>query len=125
MTSFSPREIVSELDRHIVGQNDAKRAVAVALRGVELEDRARDVVRPLVATTRVGVGVAAVGRGAGGRRCEIRRRARDDDDAATRGAAHERRRARDATRRERRGRRRERGRRHDDEGAWGGRASTK
>src|SRR6202790_690694 len=31
-TSFSPREIVSELDRFIVGQNDAKRAVAVALR---------------------------------------------------------------------------------------------
>ena len=32
MTSFSPREIVSELDRFIVGQEDAKRAVAVALR---------------------------------------------------------------------------------------------
>ncbi len=32
MTSFSPREIVSELDRYIVGQNDAKRAVAIALR---------------------------------------------------------------------------------------------
>ena len=31
-TNFSPREIVSELDRHIVGQKDAKRAVAVALR---------------------------------------------------------------------------------------------
>ncbi|HTS93463.1 MAG TPA: ATP-dependent protease ATPase subunit HslU [Stellaceae bacterium] len=31
-TSFSPREIVSELDRHIVGQGDAKRAVAIALR---------------------------------------------------------------------------------------------
>jgi ATP-dependent HslUV protease ATP-binding subunit HslU len=30
--SFSPREIVSELDRYIVGQNDAKRAVAIALR---------------------------------------------------------------------------------------------
>jgi ATP-dependent HslUV protease ATP-binding subunit HslU len=30
--NFSPREIVSELDRYIVGQNDAKRAVAVALR---------------------------------------------------------------------------------------------
>ncbi|MDP2699304.1 ATP-dependent protease ATPase subunit HslU [Thalassospira sp.] len=29
---FSPREIVSELDRHIIGQKDAKRAVAVALR---------------------------------------------------------------------------------------------
>jgi hypothetical protein len=32
MSNFSPREIVSELDRFIVGQNDAKRAVAVALR---------------------------------------------------------------------------------------------
>ena len=32
MTSFSPREIVSELDRYIVGQGDAKRAVAIALR---------------------------------------------------------------------------------------------
>src|SRR5579863_8125987 len=31
-TSFSPREIVSELDRYIVGQDDAKRAVAIALR---------------------------------------------------------------------------------------------
>ena len=30
--SFTPREIVSELDRHIVGQNEAKRAVAIALR---------------------------------------------------------------------------------------------
>jgi ATP-dependent HslUV protease ATP-binding subunit HslU len=32
MTSFSPREIVSELDRYIVGQKEAKRAVAIALR---------------------------------------------------------------------------------------------
>jgi ATP-dependent HslUV protease ATP-binding subunit HslU len=32
MTSFSPREIVSELDRHIIGQHNAKRAVAIALR---------------------------------------------------------------------------------------------
>nr|WP_314428686.1 ATP-dependent protease ATPase subunit HslU [uncultured Brevundimonas sp.] len=32
MTDLSPREIVSELDRYIVGQDDAKRAVAVALR---------------------------------------------------------------------------------------------
>lgn len=32
MNSFTPRETVSELDRHIVGQNDAKRAVAIALR---------------------------------------------------------------------------------------------
>ena len=33
MSEFSPREIVSELDRHIVAQGDAKRAVAIALRG--------------------------------------------------------------------------------------------
>ena len=32
MNTFSPREIVSELERYIVGQNDAKRAVAIALR---------------------------------------------------------------------------------------------
>ena len=32
MSAFSPREIVSELDRYIVGQADAKRAVAIALR---------------------------------------------------------------------------------------------
>jgi ATP-dependent HslUV protease ATP-binding subunit HslU len=32
MTTFSPREIVSELDRHIIGHADAKKAVAVALR---------------------------------------------------------------------------------------------
>ena len=32
MTNFTPREIVSELDRYIIGQTDAKRAVAVALR---------------------------------------------------------------------------------------------
>jgi len=32
MTTFSPREIVSELDRHIFGQDEAKRAVAIALR---------------------------------------------------------------------------------------------
>ena len=32
MSSMTPREIVHELDRHIIGQQDAKRAVAVALR---------------------------------------------------------------------------------------------
>ncbi|MEM9094373.1 MAG: ATP-dependent protease ATPase subunit HslU [Pseudomonadota bacterium] len=32
MSSFSPREIVSELDRYVIGQKDAKRAVAIALR---------------------------------------------------------------------------------------------
>jgi ATP-dependent HslUV protease ATP-binding subunit HslU len=32
MSEYTPRETVSELDRHIIGQNDAKRAVAIALR---------------------------------------------------------------------------------------------
>jgi len=50
MTSFSPREIVSELDRFIIGQNDAKRAVAIALRNrwrrQQLTDTLRDEVLP-------------------------------------------------------------------------------
>jgi ATP-dependent HslUV protease ATP-binding subunit HslU len=32
MSNMTPREIVHELDKHIIGQSDAKRAVAVALR---------------------------------------------------------------------------------------------
>jgi ATP-dependent HslUV protease ATP-binding subunit HslU len=32
MSNFSPRETVTELDRFIIGQKDAKRAVAIALR---------------------------------------------------------------------------------------------
>ena len=50
MTEFSPREIVSELDRHIIGQNDAKRAVAIALRNrwrrLKLTGIMRDEVLP-------------------------------------------------------------------------------
>ncbi len=50
MTEFSPREIVSELDRHIVGQKDAKRAVAIALRNrwrrKQIEGPMRDEVYP-------------------------------------------------------------------------------
>jgi ATP-dependent HslUV protease ATP-binding subunit HslU len=50
MTEFSPREIVSELDRYIVGQSDAKRAVAVALRNRwrrrQLDDTLREEVTP-------------------------------------------------------------------------------
>jgi ATP-dependent HslUV protease ATP-binding subunit HslU len=50
MSEFSPREIVSELDRYIVGQNDAKRAVAIALRNrwrrQQLPDDLRDEVLP-------------------------------------------------------------------------------
>jgi ATP-dependent HslUV protease ATP-binding subunit HslU len=50
VTSFSPREIVSELDRYIVGQHDAKRAVAIALRNrwrrQQLNDDLREEVQP-------------------------------------------------------------------------------
>jgi ATP-dependent HslUV protease ATP-binding subunit HslU len=50
MTDFSPREIVSELDRHIVGQREAKRAVAIALRNrwrrKQLEAGLREEVMP-------------------------------------------------------------------------------
>ena len=50
MTSFSPREIVSELDRFIIGQEDAKRAVAIALRNrwrrQQLEEDLREEVVP-------------------------------------------------------------------------------
>jgi ATP-dependent HslUV protease ATP-binding subunit HslU len=50
MTGFSPREIVSELDRYIIGQKDAKRAVAIALRNrwrrQQLEEGLREEVLP-------------------------------------------------------------------------------
>jgi ATP-dependent HslUV protease ATP-binding subunit HslU len=50
MTDFSPREIVSELDRFIVGQTDAKRAVSIALRNrwrrLQLTDSLREEVLP-------------------------------------------------------------------------------
>jgi ATP-dependent HslUV protease ATP-binding subunit HslU len=50
MTDFSPREIVSELDRFIIGQADAKRAVAIALRNrwrrLQLDDKLREEVMP-------------------------------------------------------------------------------
>ncbi len=50
MTTFSPREIVSELDRFIIGQKDAKRAVAIALRNrwrrQQLEGEMREEVMP-------------------------------------------------------------------------------
>ena len=50
MSEFSPREIVSELDRHIVAQSDAKRAVAIALRSrwrrMKVEGDLRDEITP-------------------------------------------------------------------------------
>ena len=49
-SSFSPREIVSELDRYIIGQLEAKRAVAIALRNrwrrQQLSDEMKEEVLP-------------------------------------------------------------------------------
>ena len=50
MSEMTPREIVHELDRHIIGQADAKRAVAVALRNrwrrMQLNEEMRHEVTP-------------------------------------------------------------------------------
>lgn len=62
VSHFTPREIVSELDRYIVGQEDAKRAVAIALRNrwrrLQLDDALRDEVLPknilMIGSTGVG-----------------------------------------------------------------------
>ena len=52
ISSLSPREIVSELDRFVVGQNKAKRAVAIALRNrwrrQALKDEMKDEVLPKI-----------------------------------------------------------------------------
>src|SRR5210317_1342008 len=50
MSNMTPREIVHELDRHIIGQNDAKRAVAIALRNrwrrLQLDEDLRAEISP-------------------------------------------------------------------------------
>ena len=68
MTSFSPREIVSELDRFIVGQNSAKRAVAVALRNrwrrQQVEPDLREEIAPknIIMIGPTGVGKTEIAR---------------------------------------------------------------
>ncbi|MBL8583689.1 MAG: ATP-dependent protease ATPase subunit HslU [Rhizobiaceae bacterium] len=63
MTTFSPREIVSELDRFIIGQKDAKRAVAIALRNrwrrQQLDGQMREEVMP---TNILMIGPTGVGK---------------------------------------------------------------
>ena len=68
MTDFSPREIVSELDRFIIGQADAKRAVAIALRNRwrrrQLPDGMREDVTPknILMIGPTGVGKSEISR---------------------------------------------------------------
>src|SRR3569832_1099766 len=62
MSSMTPQEIVSELDRHIVGQHEAKRAVAIALRNrwrrQQVDEKLRAEITPknilMIGTTGVG-----------------------------------------------------------------------
>jgi len=68
MTNFTPREIVSELDRYIVGQKGAKRAVAVALRNrwrrQQVEPDLRDEIAPknIIMIGPTGVGKTEIAR---------------------------------------------------------------
>ena len=67
-SSMTPQEIVSELDRYIVGQNDAKRAVAIALRNrwrrQSLPTELRDEVAPknIIMIGPTGVGKTEIAR---------------------------------------------------------------
>jgi len=66
--SFTPREVVSELDRYIVGQADAKRAVAIALRNrwrrQQVPEELRDEIAPknIIMIGPTGVGKTEIAR---------------------------------------------------------------
>ena len=68
MTNFTPREIVSELDRYIVGQHKAKRAVAIALRNrwrrQQVNPELRDEIAPknIIMIGPTGVGKTEIAR---------------------------------------------------------------
>ena len=68
MTVFTPREIVSELDKYIVGQEKAKRSVAIALRNrwrrQQVPEQLRDEIYPknIVMIGPTGVGKTEIAR---------------------------------------------------------------
>src|SRR4030065_518003 len=68
MENFTPREIVSELDKYIVGQKDAKRSVAIALRNrwrrQQVPDPLRDEIAPknIIMIGPTGVGKTEIAR---------------------------------------------------------------
>ena len=68
MQTFTPREIVSELDKYIVGQKDAKRAVAIALRNrwrrQQIPEPLRDEIAPknIIMIGPTGVGKTEIAR---------------------------------------------------------------
>src|SRR3990172_124998 len=63
MKSFTPREIVSELDKYIIGQKDAKRAVAIALRNRWRRQQVRPELRDEIAPKNIiMIGPTGVGK---------------------------------------------------------------
>ncbi len=68
MNAFTPREIVSELDKYIIGQKEAKRAVAVALRNrwrrLQVPDELKDEIAPknIIMIGPTGVGKTEIAR---------------------------------------------------------------
>ena len=63
MRELTPREIVSELDRHIIGQDDAKRAVAIAIRNRWRRQQLKDDMRQEVAPKNIlMIGPTGVGK---------------------------------------------------------------
>ena len=68
MANFTPREIVSELDRYVVGQRAAKRAVAIALRNrwrrMQVPEPLRDEIAPknIIMIGPTGVGKTEIAR---------------------------------------------------------------
>ena len=71
MSQMTPREIVHELNRHIIGQDDAKRAVAIALRNrwrrSQLDEEMRNEVTPknILMIGPTGVGKTEIARRVG------------------------------------------------------------
>src|SRR6056300_1264379 len=68
MSQMTPREIVQELDKHIIGQSDAKRAVAIALRNrwrrMQVEESLRSEISPknILMIGHTGVGKTEIAR---------------------------------------------------------------
>ena len=68
MSEMTPREIVQELDKHIIGQSDAKRAVAIALRNrwrrmqVDIELRNEITPKNILMIGPTGVGKTEIAR---------------------------------------------------------------
>src|SRR5438270_10971187 len=63
LDELTPREIVAELDKHVVGQKDAKRAVAIALRNrMRRQKLSEDLAEEMIPKNIIMIGPTGVGR---------------------------------------------------------------